>query len=514
MSPCSDDPDAITGSTGTARTIADGRYGSTTFTTTGREPSFIVDPAAIAVVVVVGSGLCCGGGSCGEPDPARADLVTAPTVRSRLGDIGNEPLFGRFIDVVVQLRSTELVLLIAVLLLLLLTLIADGIIRLVPPTPIVAVPITTDAFVVEGLTEYGCCLLPSPIGAAAVVLVAMAVVGRSFIVVFRAGRFVFTELEPTLLLVPPPVRILIGTTVSPLFVPPTTPAPVPPFPLSMPPLPLALCLDAFPEVTVIVVREGSMIVPVEEVMIVLLLMLLLLQLPLLLATFAGLMPDEAENVIACIFPIDRELGSTFAVTGCTLGGCAATAATGGCVCRATVTIVAFPLPTLLDIGTMETEGVTVLVASGVCGTGADCCAGATSTTGICEDAVTTGAPEDKAVGIGSGAGGGVGGVGLATVPAAPKNDPAYFRSPHIGSKCFNFHGSSLLFSRSASERIFSCASGVNSPSANRSRHSWHARAKNSLFNPDGFKRMPLRSHWVASGNGGRSTGGSNCTSLY
>lgn len=141
------------GSTGTARTIADGRYGSTTFTTTGRDPSVIVDPAAIAaeVVVVVGRGLCCGGGSCCVPVPANADLVTAPTVRRRFGDIGSELLLP-----VPVLCSTQLVLLMAVLLLLLLllllTLIAgEGRIRLVPPTVAVAVvgSITTAAFVDE-----------------------------------------------------------------------------------------------------------------------------------------------------------------------------------------------------------------------------------------------------------------------------------------------------------------------------------------------------------------------------
>uniref|UniRef100_A0A182IK40 Uncharacterized protein n=1 Tax=Anopheles atroparvus TaxID=41427 RepID=A0A182IK40_ANOAO len=107
---------------------------------------------------------------------------------------------------------------------------------------------------------------------------------------------------------------------------------------------------------------------------------------------------------------------------------------------------------------------------------------------------------------GDATGGGVGGAGFAIVPAAPMNAPAYFRSPHIGSKCFSFQGSSLLFSRSASERSFSWASGVNSPSVNRSRHSWQARAKNSLFSPDGFSRMPLRTHSDASALDGGGTG--------
>uniref|UniRef100_A0A182IZW2 Uncharacterized protein n=1 Tax=Anopheles atroparvus TaxID=41427 RepID=A0A182IZW2_ANOAO len=41
---------------------------------------------------------------------------------------------------------------------------------------------------------------------------------------------------------------------------------------------------------------------------------------------------------------------------------------------------------------------------------------------------------------GDATGGGVGGAGFAIVPAAPMNAPAYFRSPHIGSKCFSFQG--------------------------------------------------------------------------
>uniref|UniRef100_A0A182V1Y8 Uncharacterized protein n=1 Tax=Anopheles merus TaxID=30066 RepID=A0A182V1Y8_ANOME len=439
----------ITGSTGTARTIADGRYGSTTFTTTGREPSVMVDPAAAIPVVVVGRGLCCAGGSCCVPVPAKADRVTAPTVRSRFGDIGkDEPagllLCGFMVDDAPARFTALVLLLIVVLPLLLLTLIAVGSRRLVPPAP----PTMTDeAFGAEPTTEYGgwLCLLSLPVAgataAAAVVLVAMAV----------------------------------------------------------------------------------------DVMIVLLLMLL--HVPLV--AFVGLTTLAAvENVIGCILDSDRALGSILAVTGCTRGvSCGAIAIVGGwTVClAATFTIVAWPLTTPFDTGRIETVGGRVLLLlllpvpiRGVCAAaGMDCGAGATTCTagGDCSAGDrTTGATETAIAGVtaiaGSGGGGGVGGVGLATVPAAPKNDPAYFRSPHIGSKCFSFHGSSLLFSRSASERIFSCASGVNSPSASRSRHSWQARAKNSLFSPDGFSRMPFCSHCVASGSGGRSTGGSSCTSLY
>lgn len=96
--------------------------------------------------------------------------------------------------------------------------------------------------------------------------------------------------------------------------------------------------------------------------------------------------------------------------------------------------------------------------------------------------------------------------------------------PQIGSKCFSFHGSSRLFSFSASVRIFIWFSGVNSPSDSRSRHSRHAREKNSLFKLDAVSRMDGTSSapvLVASavvvvvGDGdGRSTAGSNCTSLY
>lgn len=108
-----------------------------------------------------------------------------------------------------------------------------------------------------------------------------------------------------------------------------------------------------------------------------------------------------------------------------------------------------------------------------------------------------------------------GGDGLGPVPAAPTfaadDEP---RSPHIGSKCFSFHGSNLLFSFSASVRSFIWFSGVNSPSDNRSRHSRHARAKNSLFKLDGFNRHPFRSQSPASSTEGRSTDGSSWTSLY
>lgn len=99
------------------------------------------------------------------------------------------------------------------------------------------------------------------------------------------------------------------------------------------------------------------------------------------------------------------------------------------------------------------------------------------------------------------------------MPAAPTFD-AELLSPHIGSKCFSFHGSSLLFSFSASVFSFIWFSGVNSPSDNRSRHSRHARAKNSLFKLDGFNRIPFRSQSDASITEGRSTEGNSWTSLY
>lgn len=92
-------------------------------------------------------------------------------------------------------------------------------------------------------------------------------------------------------------------------------------------------------------------------------------------------------------------------------------------------------------------------------------------------------------------------------------------SPQIGSKCFNFQGSSLFFSLSASVFNFIWFSGVNSPSERRSRHSKQARAKNSLLRLDGPSRMPsvgtvfagyLCSISIAS----RSTLGSNCIKLY
>lgn len=102
-----------------------------------------------------------------------------------------------------------------------------------------------------------------------------------------------------------------------------------------------------------------------------------------------------------------------------------------------------------------------------------------------------------------------GGDGLGPVPAAPTFAADEPRSPHIGSKCFNFQGSSLLFSFSASVLSFIWFSGVNSPSDNRSRHSRHARAKNSLFKLDGFNRQPFRSQSPASSTDGRSTDGSN-----
>lgn len=209
----------------------------------------------------------------------------------------------------------------------------------------------------------------------------MAVVGRSFIVVLRAGLLLLVLL---LLLLPVlPVSILIGTTVNPLFDAAATPPLVPTFPLTVPPLPpLALFFGAFPpEVTVIVVRGGSMIVAVEDVMIVLLLLLLLLMLQLL-ATFVvdrTIPAADAEYEIGCIFPNDLALGSIFAVTaGCT------TRVTGCCVCRATVTIAA-----PFVIGTIDTVGAVLAVTGICCGscTGIDfcCCAGATATTGGCKD---------------------------------------------------------------------------------------------------------------------------------
>lgn len=106
-----------------------------------------------------------------------------------------------------------------------------------------------------------------------------------------------------------------------------------------------------------------------------------------------------------------------------------------------------------------------------------------------------------------------GGDGFGCVPAAPTFDFELL-SPHIGSKCFNFHGSSLLFSFSASVFSFIWFSGVNSPSANRSRHSRQARAKNSLFKLDGFNRIPFRSQSDESSIEGRSTEGNSWTNLY
>jgi hypothetical protein len=47
-----------------------------------------------------------------------------------------------------------------------------------------------------------------------------------------------------------------------------------------------------------------------------------------------------------------------------------------------------------------------------------------------------------------------------------------------------FHGSKRLISFSASAFSFCWFSGVNSPSASRSRHSKQALAKNSLFSPE------------------------------
>lgn len=78
-------------------------------------------------------------------------------------------------------------------------------------------------------------------------------------------------------------------------------------------------------------------------------------------------------------------------------------------------------------------------------------------------------------------------------------------SPQIGSKCFNFHGSNLIFSFSASMRNFNWFSGVNSPSANRSRQSQHARAKNSLVKLDGFSLIVSVSFSIT----GRSTLGNS-----
>uniref|UniRef100_A0A2M4DK43 Secreted protein n=1 Tax=Anopheles darlingi TaxID=43151 RepID=A0A2M4DK43_ANODA len=214
---------------------------------------------------------------------------------------------------------------------------------------------------------------------------------------------------------------------------------------------------ATPDVTEMVVRAGRTIIPLDVVMMVAL--------------------DEKEGAVTFVaFVVIRPL---LLMTGCIFATVRATLTAGGTRPPETAT-----LDTVLAVGTTLFTTIDTVVGSeeiggvvgGTIATGTGTGMGATTGTGI----------------VGAG---GAGGDGLAMVPAAPMNAPlAYFRSPHIGSKCFNFHGSNFPRSRSASARSFICASGVNSPSDNRSRHSWQARAKNSLFRLDGFNRMPLRSH--------------------